>query len=81
MSSESQTGEAVQVNPYLHRFTVMPDWANELAFLRSEMAKLQAGIEDVETGLCTLSELTERKPEHDDTMDDPKAKVAETTTE
>lgn len=30
-----------EVNPYLHRFNVMPDWANELAFLRSEMAKLQ----------------------------------------
>ena len=69
-----------EANPYLHRFTVMPDWANELAFLRSEMAKLQAGEEGEQTGLCTLSDLIERKPEHGEpTMDDPK--LAETTTE
>ncbi len=52
------------VNPYLHRFTVMPDWANELASLRSEMAKLNEGISEVQTGIITLSELIERKPEH-----------------
>ena len=74
-------------NPYLHRFNVMPDWANELAFLRSEMAKLQGGESEGDTGICTLSTLIERKPEHGTPeMDDPNyaetdPNYAETTTE